>query len=232
MLCVTGYRGVTKTLEVRERSAAMTKQMHSHREFSETRIDLYEAALSATPDQSAFEKLNEAFRAYQAAKGTLQIRDQTAVHIVSVPEIRTVERRSFTWRVFVPEGLTIQAVVKLCVDREPIDSAETLFARDLPAGESLVQMIWVEAWEPRLKSRCVLNVPDDAGLRFRVGAEEFRVEERSMEWSKTAKGEIFEETGVLFSDSPDARLGEVDGEYDLTYTKGESVQLWLQKVQK
>ena len=146
MLCVTGYWGVTKTLEVRERSAAMTQQMRSHREFSETRIHLYEAALSATPDQSAFEKLNEAFRAYQAAKRTLQIRDQTAVHIVSVPEIRTVER--------------------------------------------------------------------------------------SMEWSQTAKGEIFEKTSVLFTDSPDAMLGEVDGEYDGTYTKGESVQLWLQKVQK
>jgi hypothetical protein len=152
MLCVTGFWGFQQTQEIRTRATALSNQLKSHREFSETRIQLYEVALSAKPDQSFVEKTNSAFRAHQTVKGALQVEDPTKVCIVSVPDIKTIERRTFTWRVFVPEGQTVRAVAKLCVDREAFETARTLFSRELPPGESLVQMIWVDAWEPRLKS--------------------------------------------------------------------------------
>ncbi len=53
-----------------------------------------------------------------------------------------------------------------------------------------------------------------------------------MEYSKGANGTEFEQTGVLFADSRNVMLGEIHGEYGLAYTKGETVQLWLQEVQK
>ena len=232
MLCVTGVWGFQKTLEIRTRATALSNHLKSHREFSETRIELYEVALNAKPDQSFIEKTNTALRAHQAVKGALQIVDSTKVQIVTVPDIETIERRTFTWRVFVPEGQSVRAVAKLCVNRESFESARTLFARDLPPGESLVQMIWVDAWEPRLKSRGVLEVPKDAGLRFRVASEEFPVQERSMKYSRGANGIDFEHASALFADSTNTMLGYVDGEYDISQTIGETVQFWLQEVHK
>ena len=232
LFCVTGFWGVQKTLGIRTEAAALSNYLSSHREFSETRIRLYDVAISAKPDRSFIEKTTVAFRAHQAAKGALQFDDPMKVYIVSVPDIKTIERRTFTWRVFVPEGQTVRAVAKMCVDLEAFETARTLFARDLPPGESLVQMIWVDAWEPRLKSRGLLKAPDDAGLRFRVASEEFPVLERSMEYSERLDGKDFETTSALFADSRNIMLGEVHGEYDGTYTRGETVQFWLQEVQE
>ena len=232
VFCATGYWGAHKTQEVRAKASALSHRLNPHREFSETRIRLYEVALNAKADQSFIEKTNAALRAHQAVKGALQIVDSTKVQIVTVPDIKTIERRTFTWRVFVPEGQSVRAVAKLCVNRESFESARTLFARDLPPGESLVQMIWVDAWEPRLKSRGVLEVPKDAGLRFRVASEEFPVQERSMKYSRGANGIDFEHASALFADSPNTMLGYVDGEYDISQTIGETVQFWLQEVHK
>ena len=90
---IVAYMGalqIRAIAERTERTAAVISSLHA---FSDQRIRLYQIALAAKPDSALQQKIETAFNAYRAEKGTLTISDSSVAQIVSIPEIRTNERQ-------------------------------------------------------------------------------------------------------------------------------------------
>ena len=234
---IVAYMGalqIRAIAERTERTAAVISSLHA---FSDQRIRLYQIALAAKPDSALQQKIETAFNAYRAEKGTLTISDSSVAQIVSIPEIRTNERQPYSWRVFVPDTETVQVVVAEyeSYKDEVIEASEELYAKTLPKGESVIQWIWVDGNEGRLKQRGLLGAPRDAGLKLVVNADEHRFFPPSP-WpaefmpSSGDSGVKYGSTNSIFVDCSQVKLANVyiDGVPLGNVDKG--VQLWLRKI--
>ena len=214
-----------------ERTKGIAKTITSLHAFADQRIRLYQIALAAKPDRSLQQKTEAAFDEYRAEKSRLVISDRLIPHIVSIPEIRTMERQPYSWRVFVPNADSVEVVV-MKYEHGNEKLVEDIYSKTLPVGESVIQWLWVDSNERRLKQRGLIGAPRDAGLKLVVNSDEHRFvpPDPKLSLLRADSKTAYDTTNPLFVDDSRVYLAyahtDDSGPGDYSY----GVQLWLRKL--
>lgn len=194
ILCVVGsglliwlaVRNGNQLAQTQRSIEEVGKTIRLRDEFSEQQLKLYKFALADDSEDLTMRDAEIRFAEFQQRESQLPDSDSTSVLIAAIPQASTRQSHEFGWRVYVPEGVSVELAAIQFRPNSDEDGVAGIdqFIEKLPSGESVIRAVWTgNIMHGSVVLSGARNDPSETGLTITVN-------EVSHEWCSECDGKV------------------------------------------